>query len=120
MNSLISDQPIHSGRGGARPGAGRPRKFGPEALGPVAAAEAKIRDKLPMIVDRMLELVEGVTVSERDSHGQERIYTRPPDREAGKYLMDRVMGKPTQPLSNDNDSGAPLFTFAIQRAGESE
>jgi hypothetical protein len=65
-------------------------------MGPIAAAEQKITDNLPMIVDRMIELVNGVTVQETDSHGNARVYSLPPDREAGRYLMDRVMGKPLQ------------------------
>lgn len=65
---------------------------------PVQAAESKIRDKLPWLVDKLFELAEGVEVQKRDRQGQTRVYSEIPDREAIKYLMDRVMGKPVQPI----------------------
>ncbi len=61
-----------------------------------------------MILDRALELVDGVTVLEHDSRVQERIYTRPPDREMIKYLMDRIMGKPTERHEHTGEDGGPI------------
>jgi len=31
-------------------------------------------------------------------NGEPTVYQRPPDRASCEYLMDRIMGKPTQPL----------------------
>lgn len=81
-------------RGGARPGAGRKPKDEKFKL-PIAKAETKIADKLPWLVDQMMELATGVVVREMDADGTPRIYQRPPDRQAIVYLMDRIMGKPT-------------------------
>lgn len=88
-------------KGGRRTGAGRPKGTIKRVIhaSPIQAAEAKISDKLPWLVDKLLELAEGVAVEKRDRQGQTRIYSEIPDREAIKYLMDRVMGKPTQPIS---------------------
>lgn len=83
-------------RGGPRPGSGRPRK---EVIysSPIRDAEGKIRDRLPWIVDRLFELAEGVHVAEATRDGAV-VYQRPPDRQACEYLLDRIMGKPTQPI----------------------
>lgn len=65
---------------------------------PVRAAEKKIADLLPWLVDKMVELVDGVEVQETDRRGQTKVYTTPPDRQAAEYLIDRVMGKAAQPI----------------------
>ena len=84
-----------AGPGGARPGAGRKRKSN-KFEGQIKKAEGMIADRLPWLVDQAMELAEGVVVQERDKDGTPRIYQRPPDREAIKYLVDRIMGKPTE------------------------
>lgn len=84
-------------RGGTRPGAGRKVK----AIlyqSPIREAEGKIRDRLPWLVDRLMVLAEGVTVEEPTRDGA-IVYQRPPDRQACEYLIDRIMGKPTQPVN---------------------
>lgn len=82
--------------GGARPGAGRkPRdeKF----KVPIAKAEKKIADKLPTLIDKALELAEGVLVEDFNIVTmQTTVYQKPPDLGAIKYLVDRIMGKPTE------------------------
>lgn len=89
-----------AGRGGARPGAGRK----PTALKriihatPIQQAEGKIRDRLPWLVDQMMVLAEGVVIQKADKLGRPMIYEAPPDRAAIEYLMDRIMGKPKQPV----------------------
>lgn len=83
--------------GGARPGAGRPPKA-VIAETPIRQAEKKIRDRLPWIVDRLFELAEGVRVESSGIDGTPIVYQRPPDRASCEYLMDRIMGKPTQPV----------------------
>jgi len=87
---LVSD----TQHGGARPGAGRKPKDEKFKV-PIAKAEKKIADKLPWLVDQALELAEGVVIQEADKDGNPRIYQRPPDMNAIKYLLDRIMGKPT-------------------------
>ncbi len=83
--------------GGPRAGAGRPRKAEKFAR-PIAAAEKRIADKLPHLVDKLLELVDGVTIESEDQHGETHIYQRPPDRQAAQYLLDRIIGKPKERL----------------------
>jgi hypothetical protein len=89
---LVSDT---TGHGGAREGAGRKAK--PDKFKvPIAKAEKKIADKLPWLIDQALELAEGVVVQEWSKDGPPKIYQRPPDMGAIKYLVDRIMGKATE------------------------
>lgn len=91
-----------SGRGGKRPGAGRPPK---RILNesPIRVAEQKIFDRLPWLVDKLMELAEGVEIQRTDRQGQTRIYSEPPDREAIKYMVDRVLGKAMQPIGHSGE-----------------
>lgn len=91
-----------SNRGGARPGAGRPKKevlYAPS----IRKAEKQIRDHLPQIVESMIALAKGVTVQEVTAEGETVVFTRPPDYRAGQYLMDRIMGKPKERIESEND-----------------
>lgn len=84
-----------TGHGGAREGAGRKAK--PDKFKvPIAKAEKRIADRLPWLIDQMMDLAEGVVVQEVDKDGNPRIYQRPPDYKAIAYLVDRIMGKPTE------------------------
>ncbi len=101
--------------GGARPGAGRPRKsvkFGPQ----IAKAEKQIADRLPQLLDRALELAAGISVQVEDKNGVKKIYTKPPDLEAIKYLVDRIMGKPVTKAAaeaNSQSGGAVRITEMV-------
>lgn len=83
--------------GGARQGAGR-RAKAEVHRDSIRVAEGKIRDRLPDIVDWLMALAEGVQVEDTDLTGRAVVYRKPPDRAACEYLMDRIMGKPTQPV----------------------
>lgn len=83
-----------NGHGGARRGAGRRRKAIKYA-GQIAAAEDRIADKLPGLIDNMLVLADGVRVEETNIvTGQPEVYQKPPDRAANIYLIDRILGRP--------------------------
>jgi hypothetical protein len=89
-----------AGKGGARAGSGRKpkRDKDPDAI---LAAEARIRRRLPELVDNMFRLAEGVRVQEELPDGSPITYARPPDRQSIVYLMDRVMGKPIERLEHE-------------------
>lgn len=79
-------------RGGKRVGAGRPAKAEKRTETPVRVAERKLRDRLPELVDKALELaLEG---------GDTKMLV---------YCIDRVLGRPTQPFD---------FHAAARRAAE--
>ncbi len=82
--------------GGARPGAGRKRKDEKFKV-PIAKAEKRIADRLPQLIDNLFELANGVLVEEFDiASGKPMVFKRPPDRAANEYLLNRIMGKPTE------------------------
>lgn len=82
--------------GGQRPGAGRKAKADKFKV-PIAKAEQRIADRLPVLIDKMLELADGVPVEDVNPvTGEVSVYKTPPDRQALIYLIDRIMGKPTQ------------------------
>lgn len=93
--------------GGARPGAGRKRKHDKNGTA-IQQAERRIRDRLPELIDRMFELADGVTVQERTPTGMPVIYQRAPDYKALSYLIDRIMGKPTERKEVSGPEGEPL------------
>src|SRR5689334_4007553 len=86
-------------RGGARPGAGRPRRADKFAR-PIALAEKRIADRLPQLIDRLFELAEGVRVA--DAKGE--VYEVPPNLRAIQECLNHVMGKPIERHVHDVDA----------------
>ncbi len=106
--------------GGARPGAGRKRKD-EKFKAPIAKAEKRIADRLPQLIDNLFELADGVTVQETDPKtGATTVYTRPPDRQANEYLLNRIMGKPTerQEVSGPDGTALEVTAPALDRAAQ--
>jgi len=93
--------------GGARPGAGRKPKDEKFKL-PIAKAEKRIADRLPTLIDRMFELSDGVLVQEHDITGTPRVYQKPPDRQALEYLVNRILGKPTERQEQEQTGGLAI------------
>ena len=94
-----------AGKGGRRPGAGRK----PNAVRrlihatPIQLAEAKIAEKLPWLVDKLMELAEGVSLEKLTRDGTTAlVYQQSPDRQAIEYLIDRVLGKPIDRTEQGN------------------
>jgi hypothetical protein len=85
---------------------GRPRKADQYA-GQIASAERIIADRLPSLLVNMMTLADGVTVQEVTLDGL-RVYTRPPDRQANEYLINRILGKPTECREITGEDGEPL------------
>lgn len=83
-----------AGPGGARPGAGRKRKSDKFA-GQIAKAEKLAADMLAHNIGNMQALANGIFVEEMTIEGARIVYQRPPDRQANEYLINRIMGKPT-------------------------
>lgn len=88
--------------GGSRPGAGRKPRSEKYAR-PIALAEKSIADRLSWLVDQEMLLAEGVLVEEDTLTGP-KVYRKPPDRQAIEYLMNRIMGKPTERHEHDIDA----------------
>lgn len=105
--------------GGARPGAGRKRKA-EKFETQIQKAEGMIVDKLPWLVDKAMQLAGGVTVEKPTLVGGTVIYKEAPDLGAIKYLIDRVMGKPTEHKEITGKDGGDLIirtaTAALDKA----
>ena len=102
--------------GGARPGAGRKPKAEQFKV-PIAKAEKKIVDHLPAILDNMFALAKGVSVLGSNSAGEEVVYVKPPDYKANEYLLNRIMGKPTERQEVTGEGGND-FVIRVIRTGD--
>jgi hypothetical protein len=109
--------------GGARPGAGRPRKS-EKHRGAIAKAEKRIADRLPELIDLQFALAKGVSLVQSSKELQNVIemlksdpdeasavvdklkdfFAVAPDGNSGRYLIDRIMGK-VQPRNDDTQLG---------------
>jgi len=89
-------------------GPGRPRKAEKYA-GAVAAAEQRIVDRLPELIDNLFTLAGGVVVEDTNPiDGSMSVYQKPPDRKANEYLIDRILGRPTQAIEAEIDADGSL------------
>lgn len=82
---------------------GRPRKADKYG-GHILAAENLIADRLPDLLENLFRLAEGVEVQKADANGNPRVYSQPPDRQANEYLLNRIMGKPTERVEQESRS----------------
>ena len=96
-----------NGHGGSRAGAGRKARA-VKHLGPIASAEQRIADGLPKLIDNMFLLAEGVVVEKPDAEGGVNVFRTPPDRMANEYLINRIMGRPTQAIEVGGMDGEPI------------
>lgn len=93
-------------RGGTRPGAGRPRKAQKFETA-INRAERQIADRLPELIELQMELARGVLVEMQTEDGS-KVFKTPPDRAAGQYLINRIMGKPTERKEVAHEFPKPL------------
>jgi hypothetical protein len=93
--------------GGARPGAGRKRKHDKYGTA-IQKAEKKIVDRLPQLLDNLMALADGIFVEEFTPDGKRVVYQRAPDFKSNEYLINRIMGKPTERQEVSGADGAPL------------
>lgn len=102
---IMADGRVNNG--GARPNSG-PKPKAEKFESAIAAADLRISENLVRYIENLERLADGVTVSETDREGKEHIYTRAPDRQANEYLINRIMGKPTERKEVTGEDGEPL------------
>jgi hypothetical protein len=85
---------------------------------PIQIAEKRIADRLPSLIDNLLVLADGVRVSKTTSEGDEVVYRQPPDRAANEYLINRVMGKPTDKTEAEVSVTGGVTIFLPERKAE--
>ena len=76
--------------------------------GHIRAAENIIADRLPQYLDNLHELAGGVWVEETDKDGKRKIYKEKPCRQSNEYLVNRIMGKPTEAIEVSGPEGDGL------------
>lgn len=96
-----------NGWGGARANAGR-KSRADKHKGPIAEAERRIADRLPKLIDNMFTLADGVLVEKADAEGAVDVFRTLPCRMANQYLIDRILGRPTQALEVSGPDGDPV------------
>jgi hypothetical protein len=65
-----------------------------------ASLDKRIARSFGRCLRNMQILADGVTVQEAEDDGGSTIYTRPPDRAANEYILNRILGRPAgrQPI----------------------
>lgn len=101
-----------SKRGGKRPGAGRkPRVLRLLRADWQAETANRIAERLPKLLENLFALADGVKVK-----GEDGVYQTLPCRETNKYLIDRVLGKPTERTEVGGEDGGPIQVEVFQAA----
>lgn len=71
------------------------------------------------VVDRLFELTQGVEVEQTGSDGESRIFSKPPDANAAKILLEYGFGKPSQSIEVSTPSGIQITRRIIDPANKS-
>ncbi len=94
-----------------KPGqSGNPKGRTPTSVkhaGAITKAEKQIADRLPQLIENMFLLADGVLVEELID-GKPFVFKRPPDRAANEYLLNRIMGKPTERQEHSGPDGGAI------------
>jgi hypothetical protein len=73
------------------------------------AKERYGKDGFGAVINKMFELVDGVTLQYVNKKGEEVIYTEKPDAFAVKVLMEYRFGKAPQPIVGENNDPIKLL-----------
>lgn len=101
-------------------GPGRPKKAD-KYRGKIERAEKQIADRLPELIENLFRLATGVMIEDINPiTGEKDIYQKPPDYKANEYLVNRIMGKPTERQEVFTPDGADVYVTHIvaQEAAE--
>lgn len=115
-----------SRRGGARPNSGPKPKVVKVAVSHLHAAVdlskcedietivlAKLTEVAPKCIDNLVKLADGIIVKDVNLDGTVDYFETPPDRQANEYLLNRLLGKPTERKEVTGESGQPI-AVAVQ------
>ena len=103
--------------GGIRNGAGR-KPRAKKALSEAAekSAQGIIQPWLQDLLTKLKELADGVLVAGKD----DKVYRVPPDRGAIEYLINRLMGRPTERVEAEVTMERVEVLFELQARAEME
>jgi hypothetical protein len=80
-----------------------------------ALLNRKIAGKTKWLFEKAIELAEGIWVIKDDDPLKIKYYKRPPDLEAIKYLMDRLLGKPIARVEKKEEKRGVILVEHIIR-----
>jgi len=91
----------------------RKKKNPLDALMDIPEVETAIRLHLPVLIQRMFDLAEGIVWMEERTNPEtkerlRRIFTNGPDRQALQFLIENVMGKTPQRVELTGKGGGPV------------
>lgn len=78
--------------------------------------QLKVGDKIDYLCEKLFELADGVWIFSKSPDGTIiKTYKREPDSKAIQYLIDRVVGKPTQQVeTNTQNTGVIQIQHIIK------
>lgn len=83
--------------------------------------EKRIGEQFETLVDNAMQLAQGITVAEVQEDGGVKAWTEKPNLNAIIYLLDRLMGKPTQRQEiKDDKSGITVIEKMIKQLANGE
>lgn len=88
-----------AGLGGRRQNAGRKKGGHNKATIEIKTILSRVVD-WDIVIGKLYELVQGVSVREFDKKGEAHIYDKSPDAFSAKILLEYGFGKAPQPLTN--------------------
>jgi len=98
--------------GGKRPNAGRPKGAKNKKTIEQTMALEMLRERISAewkeIINSIIQLALGVWVERKIGAKKIKVYQKAPDAKAIEYLMDRFIGKVTQPVGEGKDGLSEL------------
>ncbi len=67
--------------------------------------DQKIEQALPGLIDGLINLSRGTKILEPTADDPLATYKVPPNRQAAEYLINRVLGRPTEAVAKDGAGG---------------
>jgi hypothetical protein len=108
MKSDEGPKPRAAGHGGRRAGSGRKKAAAVQAkLSLNESINARIGARSGEVLDALFVLALGARMRDDDDDGGDS-YVTPPDRQACEYLLNRVLGKPTEHKEVSGPDGAAI------------
>lgn len=76
----------------------------------ITKADRRIAKNLVRYIENLERLADGVLVEDVNIvTGDVGVYQKPPDRQANEYLINRIMGKPTERTELTGEGGGEIL-----------
>lgn len=105
----LKDGKKTNGHGGARPGSGL--KKGQKVAKTLVKEAEKVKvfnfvsENLTPILEALRDNAIGLKIEGDDGSGGKKVYSRAPDSQSAKILLEHAFGKPEQAISGSGENG---------------